>query len=350
MQKHMLQLGVVLIVALITMRIGVRGPLASAWRGGSNRRPNRACRLPATLVIVLCVSTVAQALAARCQVPSKAYPTIQTAVDRATCTTINVAAGTYSEPVVTARDVMIRGAGRERTVLDSTGVTIASGMVTIKGVTIQHGTGIANSGTLTVEDSTIAGNGAFAGGGIANIGGTLTVRNSTILGNSASYGGGICDYGGGTITVENSAITGNSASHSGGGIDGRDSTITVEDSTIADNGAFAGGGIANDGGTLTVENSTVAGNDAYGGGGIASYGGTLTVENSTVAGNRALGGSGGGIVNSGMLTVENSTFSGNSAADDGGGIFNFTGGMVTLMDVTFENNIPNDCTGCPGLL
>ena len=48
------------------------------------------------------------------------------------------------------------------------------------------------------------------------------------------------------------------------------------------------------------------------------------------------------------LTVQNSTISGNRATSDGGGIFNFTGGTVTLTDVTFRDNIPNDCTVCPG--
>ena len=149
MQKHMLQLGVVLIVAQITTRMGVWGPLASALRGGRSRRPNRACRLLATLVIVLFVSAVAEALAAPCQVPSKAYPTIQAAVDRATCATINISTGSYTEHVTIARDVMIRGAGQESIVIDGgrSGpvVAIASRTDTIKGVTIQNGAGYGSA-------------------------------------------------------------------------------------------------------------------------------------------------------------------------------------------------------------
>jgi hypothetical protein len=50
------------------------------------------------------------------------------------------------------------------------------------------------------------------GGGIDNAGGTLTVTNSTVAGNSASQGGGISNNG--TLTITNSTI----ASNTGGGI------------------------------------------------------------------------------------------------------------------------------------
>ncbi|MBI2913860.1 MAG: CSLREA domain-containing protein, partial [Chloroflexi bacterium] len=60
------------------------------------------------------------------------------------------------------------------------------------------GGGIYNSGTLTLNKSTVSSNTspvAFSGGGIYN-GGTLTVNDSTVSGNS---GGGI--YNGGTLTL-----------------------------------------------------------------------------------------------------------------------------------------------------
>ena len=45
--------------------------------------------------------------------------------------------------------------------------------------------------------------------------GTVTVRDSTFAGNSAGLGGGL--YNDGTATVRGSTFTGNSASFSGGG-------------------------------------------------------------------------------------------------------------------------------------
>ena len=113
---------------------------------------------------------VQPAAAAPCHVPSSNYPTIQAAVNDATCDAINVAAGTFTEHVTIDRDVTMRGEGEDRTIVDGsssgTVVTITSGTVTIKGVTIQNGSaaaplgggGIRNDGTLTIQDSTIENN------------------------------------------------------------------------------------------------------------------------------------------------------------------------------------------------
>ena len=48
--------------------------------------------------------------AATCSVPSLAYPTIQSAVDDSTCTTINVAPGVYTENVSINRSLTLNGA------------------------------------------------------------------------------------------------------------------------------------------------------------------------------------------------------------------------------------------------
>ena len=81
------------------------------------------------------------------------------------------------------------------------------------------GGGIFNDGTLTVTNSTLSGNSAGWGGGIANVSsGTVTVKDSTLSGNSASEdgGGGIANING-TVTVKNSTLSDNSASEDGGG-------------------------------------------------------------------------------------------------------------------------------------
>jgi hypothetical protein len=104
--------------------------------------------------------------------------------------------------------------------------TVAGGVTaSIFGLTISNGnnSGISNSGTLMVGNSTIAGNsghyegsGVSVGGGIYNSG-TLTVSNSTISGNSSGgNGGGISNVG--ALVVSNSTISGNSAAVYGGGI------------------------------------------------------------------------------------------------------------------------------------
>lgn len=56
----------------------------------------------ATMAIVSAVWMLGggTAQAATCSVPSGAYPTIQSAVNDPTCTTVNVAAGAYAENVI----------------------------------------------------------------------------------------------------------------------------------------------------------------------------------------------------------------------------------------------------------
>jgi hypothetical protein len=139
------------------------------------------------------------------------------------------------------------------------GLTIANGFASASGgvTTPDTGGGIFNSGTLTINNSTLAGNSADKGGGIDNVG-TLTVTSSTLARNSAGLeGGGIVN--GGTLTVRNSTLAGNFAGD-GGGIDNF-GTLTVSNSTLAGNSGDAGGGIDN-GGALTVNNTILAGNNA----------------------------------------------------------------------------------------
>ena len=78
------------------------------------------------------------------------------------------------------------------------------------------GGGIYNARTLTVDDSTIAGNFATRGGGIANQG-SAVVTNTTISGNRAlGAGGGIRSVGDGTLAINASTITANRANEPGG--------------------------------------------------------------------------------------------------------------------------------------
>jgi len=117
------------------------------------------------------------------------------------------------------------------------------------------GGGINNYGTMTVTYCTIASNGGTRfGGGISNLtGGTATLTNTTVDENTASQdgggtgsgaGGGIDNYG--TMTVANSTFAGNSAFYNGGGIN-NDGPLTAVNCTIAfnnvANGPDVGGGL-----------------------------------------------------------------------------------------------------------
>jgi len=129
------------------------------------------------------------------------------------------------------------------------------------------GGGIVNSGTLTLNYSTVSGNTATKeGGGIVNSminfneAGRVTLNNSAVSGNSVtgtgSSGGGI--YNNGTVTLNNSTVSGNSVtgtSSSGGGIFIQNygylsnyvvpvAEANLTYSTIYDNTANRGGDIA----------------------------------------------------------------------------------------------------------
>src|SRR5262249_54833579 len=111
------------------------------------------------------------------------------------------------------------------TIDTSTNVKIVGLTITRGSVTGANGGGIANSGTLTLQESAIENNTASPnsngdsgeGGGIDNeSSGTLTVTDSTVDNNSSGAGGGILNSG--TLTVNDSTIESDSAGHFGGGI------------------------------------------------------------------------------------------------------------------------------------
>jgi hypothetical protein len=144
------------------------------------------------------------------------------------------------------------------------GIAVAlNGLTITGGVTTADGGGIANSGSLTLTNSTVTGNGAGSGGG----------------------GGGIENLSGASMTMSGDTVNNNSSSADGGGID-NNGTLTVINCTIAANGAtHFGGGISNFG-VLMMANSTVAFNTVKGagadGGGIYNGGVELDLLNTIV--------------------------------------------------------------------
>ena len=138
----------------------------------------------------------------------------------------------------------------------STGVTVVLSELTVENGydNTSGGGGLLNDGTLTLTNSTIAGNSAsFNGGGLYNDG-ALTLTNSTIANNSArNAGGGL--YNEGPLLLTNSTIASNSAVHSGGGLFNY-GALTVKSTLLAGNGS--GGNCFLNGGTNTSQGYNVS--------------------------------------------------------------------------------------------
>lgn len=197
---------------------------------------------------------------------------------------------------------------------------------TVMGNHAERGGGIAVD-SATINSSTIANNTAGAEGGIKAI--NLLITNSTIINNLAtgapnSFAGGIGSY---TLTMNNSTVSGNQATTgAGGGITTLLGSIT--DSLITNNSSALGGGGISALRDLTVANSIVSSNMASRrGGGIEVQTGTTTIIGSTIANNQvAIGGPGineakGGGIAAEIINITNSTLSGNRSIEDGGGVY-----------------------------
>ena len=265
--------------------------------------------------------------------------------------TITVPASTYTLTLIGPEDAAATGD------LDVK-ASGTSGTLTINGAGagttfIQAGTDASNgidrvfhvlaSGNLSLSALTIRNGKTSNGGGIYNTG-TLTVQNSTVSNNSAtSNGGGI--YNTGTLTVQNSTVSNNSTTSgisNGGGIysttsnDFTTNFTLLRNSTLCGNTAITrGGGLYNFNGQTTVESCTVTANTAPSGSGsgIASFGDTLTrtpVSNSIVAGNRGPGGASGTDVDSLFSSTNSFVSNGYNLIGDGKatGAFNKTGDQV----------------------
>jgi hypothetical protein len=246
------------------------------------------------------------------------FTSVQTAVSAAHAGGILLVFGTCSGSTAITENLAVIGAP---------GATLTAGG---RGPVLRIGSGAR----VTLSTLIITNGLAFFGGGIANSG-TVTLNGSTVTGNTASSeGGGI--FNDGTMTLNRSTVTGNSAlagSQGGAGIYNDFGTMTLNDSTVTQNtGVFArGGGIENDGGTITLNDSRITGNTASTGGGIFNLAlGTVALKyGSRITGNTA-------------------------SSSGGGGIFNADGAVTGATAANITGNAPDNCAppgsvpGCVG--
>lgn len=252
-----------------------------------------------------------------------------------------------------------------------------AGNLTLNALTLSNGhasSGLGNGrggaiwltggGTaLTLNGSVLTANTADSfGGAIDNDSGTVSVNTSTLRNNGAAAAGGavfVNPFGGsGTATFRGSVVSGNTGRTLGGGIAAAVGTSVTLTSTVLSGNSVTGtnpqGGAIAQAGTMTLNASTVVGNtitgtNAQGGGIFNTGGGSMQLTNSVVSGNTANGTNsrGGGIFNtsSGTVALTRTPVFNNAAVGTGatgGGIFNASGTVTLSLSPVFGNR-PNNC-------
>jgi len=265
----------------------------------------------------LCESTIL--------VPSQ-FPTIQAAIDSVPAgaqRTVQVAAGTYNESFsLNGKNVVIRGAANNATILDGTG--LAASIATITGGEPATG-GLEN---LVFRNATVGS--LIYKGALFKVGGAVYGRDSSAVIRNCRFEGNRSDYGGGAyllycnMLVEGCEFTGNTGIAQGGGLMVFGTTGTVRNCSFTGNqcgiagigggSAFKAAGALLTGESVTFDGCTVTGNTAGVEGGAVEYyenvelnPGTLHIVNSTITGNRSgngtLAGAGGVMIAGRMQSV-----------------------------------------------
>ena len=111
--------------------------------------------------------------------------------------------------------------------------------------TAEEGAGIANGGILQVDHSDLSDNTApgtgSVGGGLLNHGSSATFDHSSVTGNTADFGGGIANINFGPpgptpqLSLSHSDLTGNVATTEGGGIVNAGGNVTLDHSNVSGN-------------------------------------------------------------------------------------------------------------------
>jgi hypothetical protein len=210
--------------------------------------------------------------------------------------------------------------------VEISGLTIRNGAPQEIAFVFQNGGGILLGATahLTLIDCNVVNNiapHARDGGGIFNNAGTLKLIRTTVSGNAATNGGGIANGDGGVVNLTDSTVSDNFAFQGGGIFSGYFDTsgstrVVLTNSTVSTNNAQTfGGGIFQNRGPLTLTNVTVSGNQAgASGGGIEAMDSPVLINNSTIVAN-GTNEFGGGLEARGTTTLSNTIVAGNTAPD-----------------------------------
>jgi hypothetical protein len=234
-----------------------------------------------------------------------------------------------------------------------------------------------NGGTLIVTNSVFAGNRA-AGGWGGDGGNGSPVGNGGYGGRGgeagSGLGGAIYNTVNGVVQLFDSTFSTNQVAGGLGGLGGLGGGGLGLDGTSGLGSPGSGGAIFNAGGTVQVFGSTflnnsvagVTGNDAApgigssdgpdgqagssaSGGALANYGGILALTNCTVFANILVGGNGGnGGDGGGNGFGGDGGDGGGGGGANGAGLYNTDGGLTTVINCTFAENVGRGGSGGAG--
>lgn len=208
----------------------------------------------------------------------------------------------------------------------------------------QYGGGVFVTGgaKATFTGGTVTGNKAAQGGGVGLYKQTFEVGEVTISGNTATTeGGGLWVASGAEATLNGTTISGNSAVN-GAGVAVRDAQLKLADCKITGNATTAegtGGGIfaTGESGKILMQGGTVSENTAKAGAGVITIAkSAFTMEGGTITGNKAGTAGGGGVYVSSNtnFTLLGGTIEKNETTGYGGGVYmlistaEMTGGTI----------------------
>ena len=222
--------------------------------------------------------------------------------------TIQVAAGTYAEPIVFAAVADLRLVGGFAAGGDFTARDPASNETVLQGTSETSVVSITASTGIHVEGFRITGGG-----------GTTDTYNW--------YGGGVhVDGESSDVMIIGNRIDANSVDHGD------------------DPGATVGGGIASYGASVSVVGNVIEGNRAGRGSGISSQGASVTIQGNTVNGNVSVGDHGGGLFVFGAdARILGNHIEGNTVGEDVG--YGWGGGIIVYGDdtsATLQGNVVTD--------
>jgi parallel beta-helix repeat protein len=229
---------------------GIRADVASQVTGGGNREGSNSFATIQEAINAFPVPPEQQANmgGAVCGTASRDLFTGSILV---TGEAILIGPGTYRENLTITKSVVLRGAGRDKTIItsarESTPVVLVRSdsqiQVTLEGLALTGASGscsgypdrcpiglvVMGQARVTVQNSTISGNG-YDGLGVRDSA-QVTLQNSTVSGNA---GNGLAVRDSARVTVQNSTISGNG---SDGLYVGDSAQVTLQNSTISGNGS-----------------------------------------------------------------------------------------------------------------